>query len=143
MVGDIDGKIHSKMARMLLVLKIYKEVKTHSSEESEDKASVEILRFKMESISFRYSCGDLVFYNHHSVSTVLGQRQAITYESTIEKAYYNSKKRVLKIPDICIHCGKGGSKYFLLGQTGLEERKKQVGRSVTPFASCALTLERK
>ena len=37
MVGDIDGKIHSKMAIMLLVLKIYKEVKTHSSEESEDK----------------------------------------------------------------------------------------------------------
>ena len=97
----------------------------------------------MKSISFRYSCGDLVFDDDHPVSTVLGQRQAITCGSTIEKAYYNSKERALKLSDICIHCGEVGSKDFLLGQTGSEERKKQVVRIVTSFASCALTLERK
>ena len=37
MVGAIDGEIHSKMAKMILGLKTYKEVKPHSSEESEDK----------------------------------------------------------------------------------------------------------
>ena len=30
-VGEIDVKIHSKMAKMLLVFKTYKEVKPHSS----------------------------------------------------------------------------------------------------------------
>ena len=34
-VGEIDGEIHLKMAK--LVLKTFKEVKPHSSEESEDK----------------------------------------------------------------------------------------------------------
>ena len=41
MVGGIDGKIHLKMAKMKTCywfLKTYKEVKPHSTEESEDKA---------------------------------------------------------------------------------------------------------
>ena len=40
MVGDIDGKIHSKMAKMKTCYwfkKTYKEAKPHSSEESKDK----------------------------------------------------------------------------------------------------------
>ena len=39
-MGEIDGEIHSNMAKMktcYLFLKTYKEVKPHSSEESEDK----------------------------------------------------------------------------------------------------------
>ena len=37
MVGGIDHKIHSKTSKICLFKKIYKEVKSHSSEESEDK----------------------------------------------------------------------------------------------------------
>ena len=74
------------------------------------------LKLNMEDISFRYSCGDLVFNDDHPVSKVICQRRALNYEAEIEKAYYNSKERALKLPDICIciHCGGGGSNNFLL-----------------------------
>ena len=36
MAGEIDGEIHSKIAKNI-GLKTYKEIKPHSSEESEDK----------------------------------------------------------------------------------------------------------
>ena len=81
--------------KLKVILKCFKcnKHRCYFSQSNNDdyESSVEILQFKMESISFRYSCGDLVFDDNHLVSTVLGQRQAITYESTIEKAYYNSK----------------------------------------------------
>ena len=107
------------------------------SNNDEYEAYVEILQLKMESISLRYSCGDLVFDDDHPVSTFLGQHQAITCESTIEKAYYNIKQRALKLPDIYIHFGEGGSKDFFLGQTGLEERKKTGANKCYPiFIMC-------
>ena len=36
MAGEIDGKMHSKMVKRYW-FKIYKEIKPHSSEESEDR----------------------------------------------------------------------------------------------------------
>ena len=92
----------------------------------------------MESISFRYSCGDLVFDDDHLVSKVLGKRVSLTCESPVEKAYYNDKGWALKLPDICIHCDQGGSTEFLFGQTELEEPGKTGGRQCYP--SCTLCL---
>ena len=51
--GDIEGEIHSKMAKKI-GLKIYKEIKPHSSEESEDKV-VEVERDN-------YNNDDYVYY---------------------------------------------------------------------------------
>ena len=75
---------------------------------------------KSEPVSFCYSCGDLVFDDDHPVSKVIGQRQALTCESPIEKAYYPSDEQALKVPQMCYHCGESGSKNFLLEQEQLE-----------------------
>lgn len=64
------------------------------------------LQQKLEAIDFRYSCGDLVFDDDHPVSKVIGQRQNLTCESAVEKAYFNHKERALKLQDVCIHCGE-------------------------------------
>ena len=93
---------------------------------------------KMESISFCYSCGDLVFDDDHLVSKVLGQRVLLTCESPVERAYYNDKGRTLKLPDICIHCAEGGSTEFLFGQAELEERGKTGGRQCYPICTLCL-----
>ena len=55
-----------------------------------------------------------------------------------KKAYYNTKERALKFLDICIHCGKGGSKDFLLGQQELEARNKTGGRKCYPICIACL-----
>ena len=94
---------------------------------------METLWLKMESISFRYSCGDFVFDDDHLVSKVLGQRVLLPCESPVEKACYNGKGQALKLPDICIHCAEGGSTKFLFGQAELEERGKTGGRQCYPI----------
>ena len=95
---------------------------------AEYEGALETLWLKMESISFSYSCGDFFFDDDHLVSKVLGQRVSLTCESPVEKAYYTDKGRALKLPDICIHCAKGGSTDFLFGQEELEEHGKIGGR---------------
>ena len=53
----------------------------------------------------RFSCGNLLFAEDHHLSIVLVQKQNLTRESHIEKAYYNDKEKNLKLKDISIHCG--------------------------------------
>ena len=92
----------------------------------------------MKEIDFRYSCGDLIFEDDHPVSEVLGQRQNLNFESQIEKSYYNCSERGLKLPDICIHCGEGGSSEFLYRQAELENQGKTGGRQCYPICKLCL-----
>ena len=66
------------------------------------------LKEKLESVSGRYSCGDLLFEDSDPLSKVLVQKLNLTCESQIEKGYYNnaSDTRSLNLKDICIHCGE-------------------------------------
>jgi len=68
------------------------------------------LKQKLELVSGRYSCGDLLFDDSDPLSKVLVQKQNLTSESHIEneKGYYNNAERSLELQDICIHCGDGG-----------------------------------
>ena len=63
------------------------------------------LKQKLELISGRYSCGDLLFDDSDPLSKVLVQKLNLTCESQIEKGYYSNAERSLKLQDICIHCG--------------------------------------
>ena len=92
----------------------------------------------MEGLDFRYSCGNLVFEDDHPVSKVLAQRQALNCKSRTENAYYNLEERALKLPDICIHCGEGGSNDFLLGQAELEAKGKTEGKRCYPICTLCL-----
>lgn len=77
-----------------------------------------------------YSCGDLLFDDDHPQSEVIAQRQQLTFESMIEKAYYNplrEHERALKLVPICIHCGNQGSSDYLFGQPELERENLTGG----------------
>lgn len=65
---------------------------------------------KLESVSERYSCRDLIFPDNDPLSKLVVQRQNLNCESPIEKQYYNIKGRAYKTDDICYHCGEGCSK---------------------------------
>ena len=104
--------------------------------EEEDSEPVE--EAVEESIFITYSCGNLVFENDYPVSEVLAQRQTLNCKPQIENAYYNLKERALKLPDICIHCGEGGSNDFLFGQAELEAKGKTEGKRC--YLICTLCL---
>ena len=92
---------------------------------------------KMESVADRYSCGDLLFDDSHHLSKKLVQKQALTCESQIEKSYYNSTSRGLKLKDLCIHCGEMGGEGFLLDTDQLKERCLSKGYNCYPICvSC-------
>ena len=105
---------------------------------AEYEDAIKLWQQKMEAIDFRYSCGDLVFEDDHPVSKVLAQRQALSCESQIEKAYYNLEERALKLLDICIHCGEGGDSDFLLGRAELEAKGKTEGKQCYPICTMCL-----
>mmetsp|Transcript_516 Transcript_516/g.1048 ORF Transcript_516/g.1048 Transcript_516/m.1048 type:complete len:136 (-) Transcript_516:69-476(-) len=88
---------------------------------------------KLESVSGRYSCGDLLFDDKHHLSRVLVKKQNITCESPIEKGYYNVEGRALKLKPICIHCGEMCSTKTLLGQEQLEQRCLTNGFTCYPI----------
>ena len=50
-----------------------------------------LVQQKMESVGYRYRCGDLLF-GDGPMSEVIIQKQSLTCESKIEPAYYNPKK---------------------------------------------------
>ena len=77
---------------------------------------------KLESVSGRFSCGDLLFYDKHYLSKVLVQKQSLTCELQIEEGYYNNSERRLKLKDICVHCVEEGTKSFLLSLHQIRER---------------------
>ena len=76
----------------------------------------------MEFVSYRFSCGNLLFDDSHYLSKVVRQRKNLTCKSPIEKCYYNNKDRRLKLKEICYHCGESGSTCFVYGVEQLREK---------------------
>ena len=91
------------------------------------------LKDRLESISHMYSCGDLIFKDDEASGKVITQRLNLSCESPIEKCNYNTEGRAFETPDICIHCGAGGSSDFIFGQKQLEDRNKTGGRECYPI----------
>jgi hypothetical protein len=97
------------------------------------------LHQKLESVSGRYSCGDLLFDDSHPLSKVIVQKQSLTCESPIEKGYYNKQGRALSLKDVCIHCGEQGGDDFLLKTPQLQSRSMTGGYKCFPI--CVYCLE--
>jgi hypothetical protein len=92
------------------------------------------LKAKLESISDRYSCGDLIFDDDDEMSKLIVQKLNLTCESQIEKGYYQNEDRFLKVKPICIYCGESGTVGgFLLGQNELRQRKLTGGYKCFPI----------
>ena len=70
------------------------------------------LQRTLESVDYRFSCGDLIFSDEHPSGKTITQRLNLTCESRIETAYYNVEGRGLKTKSICIHCGEHGDSDF-------------------------------
>ena len=79
------------------------------------------LQQKMESVSYRFSCGDLFFRVSH-LNKVILKRRNLTCESPIEKGYCNNMDRILKLKQICYHCGESGSTCFVFWVDQLREK---------------------
>ena len=69
-------------------------------------AAMTALQQKLESVSERLYCGDLLFDDSHPLSRVLVQKQRLTCESLIENGHYSVSKRRLKLKPISYHCGE-------------------------------------
>ena len=107
------------------------------------------LKEKLESVSGRYSCGDLLFEDSDPLSKVLVQKLNLTCESQIEKGYYNnaSDTRSLNLKDICIHCGEldmneTGMDAFLLRQDQLSELGVTNGYKCFPICVDCLKVKK-
>ena len=77
---------------------------------------------RLESISKRYTCGDLLFDESHPLGKVVVQKQSLTCASSIEKGYYQNKGRILKLKPICFYYGDKGSADHLWGSKELREK---------------------
>ena len=128
------------------VLKCYHCAKPrciYSPVEESFNAAATALQQKMESVSSRFSCGDLLFDDTHHLSKILVQKQDLTCESRIEKAYFNHKDRKLTLPDICIYCGEEGGDDFLLREPQLRVRRLTEGKNCYPICTDCLKCGRK
>lgn len=96
------------------------------------------LKRTLESIDYRYSCGDLIFSDEHPTSKIIAQRVNLTCESMIEKSYYNVERRGLKTDPICIYCGEKGDSDFLFQQAELESMRKSGGNKCYPICKLCL-----
>jgi len=112
-----------------------------------DKAYADALvafQQKLESVSGRFSCGDLLFDDEHHLSKVIVQKKSLTCETIIEKGYYGNDGRLLKLKDICVHCGEIGKS--VLGLKELRERSLTDGFNRFPIClqclKCGKKLER-
>ena len=90
---------------------------------------------KLESVSKRFLCGNLLFDDDHHLSKVIVQKQSLTCNSPIENGYYNHRERKIKLKDICIHCGESGPEDFLLQLPQLQERCMTKGYKCFPICS--------
>lgn len=74
-----------------------------------DAETQRILEQRIEMTSF--VCGKLLFDDNETVGVKIAQRQDLSCDSPIEKAYYNPRKgrSTFVTPDLCIHCGKSHS----------------------------------
>ena len=68
-------------------------------------AAREALQQKLESVSHRFYCGDLLFDDDHPLGQTLCQKHNLTCTSPMEKGYYNCPVRALKLSDMCYHYG--------------------------------------
>ena len=107
----------------------------YSPKDEEFIAANVAFRQKLESVSGRYSCGDLLFDDNHRLSKVIVQKQGLTCESQIEKGYYANVDRSLKVKMICIHCGELGNdnNEFLLQMPQLQEKSMTGGYNCFPI----------
>ena len=92
----------------------------------------------MESIGYRYSCGDSIFPDGHPTSKIIAQRINLTCESPIEKSYYDVEGRGFLAAPICIHCGEKGGSDFLFQQAELESMNKTGGKCCYPICKLCL-----
>ena len=115
----------------------------YSPKDSDYYPAESALQQKLETVSERYSCGDLLFDDSHRLSKVFVQKQALTCESQIEKGYYNNSERRLKLKPICIHCGEGGSSDFLYCLPELQERNMTDGYNCFPFCTACISSGKK
>ena len=91
----------------------------------------------MESVSSRFSCGDLFFEDDHHLSKVILQRKDLTCKLPIEKGYYNNDDRKLKLKSPCYHCGESGSTSYMFGLEELGEKSLADGYSCySIFTNC-------
>jgi len=107
----------------------------YSPKDEEFIAANVAFRQKLESVSGRYSCGDLLFADDHPLSKVIVQKQGLTCESQIEKGYYANTDRSLKVKMICIHCGELGNdnEEFLYCMPQLIEKNMTKGYNCFPI----------
>ncbi len=94
---------------------------------------MEALQQKLESVSHRYLCGDLLFDDNHHLSTILAQRKNLNCTSPIEKAYFKNSERRLKLKSICFHCGAEAPLSYLLCMDQLREECMTGGFSCLPI----------
>ena len=96
------------------------------------------LQRTLESVDYRFSCGDLIFSDEHPSGKTITQRLNLTCESRIETAYYNVEGRGLKTKSICIHCGEHGDSDFLYQQEDIEAMNKSGGKQCYPICKLCL-----
>ena len=99
------------------------------------------LKAKLESVSDRYSCGDLLFDDGDDMSKLIVQKLNLTCESKIELAYYHNDGRTLKLKPLCIYCGEsesGPAGSFILRQQELRERNLTGGHKCYPICVACL-----
>lgn len=101
------------------------------------------LQQKLESVSSRFSCGDLLFDDSHPLSKVIVQKASLTCAMPIEKGYYNHHERGLKTKDVCYWCGALGSKDFLFGLTELQEKNMTDGYKCFPICQDCIACGKK
>ena len=101
---------------------------------SKDKAYGDALvafQQKLESVSGRFSCGDLLFDDDHHLSKVIVQKKNLNCETLIEKAHYGNDNRSLNLKAICVHCRELGKS--VLGLKELRERSLTDGYNRYPI----------
>ena len=80
------------------------------------------LQQKLESVSNRFCCGDLLFDDNHPLSQILVQKKNITCKSPVEAGYYNTTGRTLRSNDVYVYCSTLCAPNFLFG---LKELRKK------------------
>ena len=129
-----DGK---KLRCIVTCYECHKSRGIYARNNADYYAVKDTLQQKLESVSHRFCCGNLLFDDNHPLSAILCQRQNLTCSSPMEKGYYNCADRGLKLPDVCYHCGAGGSKQFVLRTEELRERFLTGGYNCFPVCvSC-------
>ena len=90
---------------------------------------------RLESISERYVCGNLLFDNSHHLGNMKVQKQSLTCVLSIEKVFCVNKQRSLKLKPTCHRCGEKESTSNLWGVGELHA--KNITNDYQYFPLCA------